>query len=131
MTCIFCNQIQPEAILKQTENFKLVYDIDPIQNGHILLMANEHVSDLRELTATQILELYSIQKEILTIFDSLPNIIGGSIIQNNGRTMDEGTHFHVHIVPRFENDEFWNGQSVLPRNIDLNILNNLLNRLSI
>lgn len=131
MTCIFCNQIQPEAILKQAENFKLVYDIDPIQNGHILLMANEHVSDLRELTATQILELYSIQKEILTIFDSLPNVIGGSIIQNNGKTMDEGTHFHVHIVPRFENDEFWNGQSVLPRNIDLTILNNLLSRLSI
>lgn len=36
MTCIFCHQIEEIDILYQTEYFKVVWDIDPIQTGHLL-----------------------------------------------------------------------------------------------
>lgn len=34
MTCIFCEGIETKQILIQTDNFKVVLDIDPIQSGH-------------------------------------------------------------------------------------------------
>lgn len=37
---------------------------------------------------------------------------GVRVIQNNGAIMDEGTHFHVHLVPRYEDDDFWEHQIV-------------------
>ena len=34
-------------------------------------------------------------------------VLGVTIAQNNGRLMDPGTHFHVHVIPRYSEDGFW------------------------
>ena len=54
------------------------------------------------------------------------DILGVSIIQNNGKVMDDGTHFHVHVVPRYTEDKFWDNQTVVRRNIDINHLKQVL-----
>lgn len=40
--------------------------------------------------------------------------------------MDAGTHFHVHFIPRYQNDNFWKGQSVSQRTLNLSKLTELL-----
>ncbi|WP_405054575.1 HIT family protein [Streptococcus handemini] len=42
MTCIFCHDISEESILYQSRHFKLVWDIDPIQTGHVLIISKDH-----------------------------------------------------------------------------------------
>ncbi len=107
MTCIFCHSITAAQILTETAHFKVVFDIDPIQQGHVLILSKEHLMDLRELSEVQLLELHKLEKAIITIFEQELLVDGVSVIQNNGAIMDEGTHFHVHLVPRYKGDNFW------------------------
>jgi diadenosine tetraphosphate (Ap4A) HIT family hydrolase len=122
MHCIFCNDILEQHILVETNHFKVVFDIDPIQHGHVLIISKEHLMDLRELSTKQHMELVQLEKAIITIFDEYFSIPGATVIQNNGTIMDEGTHFHVHVVPRYEDDHFWDNQSVKEHWLSLDIL---------
>ena len=49
MTCIFCHQLKEEDILYQTEYFKVVWDIDPVQTGHLLIISKEHYDTLNQI----------------------------------------------------------------------------------
>lgn len=49
MTCIFCHQIEEIDILYQTEYFKVVWDIDPIQTGHLLIISKDHYDTLSQV----------------------------------------------------------------------------------
>lgn len=119
MTCIFCNKITVTQILLETSHFKVVFDIDPIQQGHVLIISKDHIMDLRELSEAQLLELHKIEKGIITIFEEDLLVDGVSVIQNNGAIMDEGTHFHVHLVPRYKDDDFWTHQIVKQKEVSL------------
>lgn len=112
MACIFCEGIEEKQILLQTENYKVVLDIDPIQAGHLLIISKKHFMDMRELSDLALMELFKLQKRIINIYETHFSVDGVSIIQNNGTIMDEGTHFHIHIVPRYKGDEFWTHQKV-------------------
>ena len=112
MTCIFCVGIETKQILIQTDNFKVVLDIDPIQSGHLLIISKQHFMDIRELSDSALMELFKLQKQIINVYETHFSIDGLTIIQNNGAIMDEGTHFHVHIVPRYKGDDFWTSQEV-------------------
>lgn len=126
MTCIFCDGIEEKHILMQTENFKVVLDIDPIQSGHLLIISKQHFMDVRELHDSALMELLKLQKRIMNIFDTHFPVDGVSVIQNNGPIMDEGTHFHIHIVPRYKGDDFWTHQKVNGRPILVSELVKLL-----
>lgn len=71
-----------------------------------------HFMDVRELPDLILIELFELQKRIINLFEAHFSVDGVSIIQNNGTIIDEGTHFHVHIIPRYKGDEFWTHQKV-------------------
>ena len=119
MNCIFCNNITEQQILTETTHFKVVFDIDPIQHGHLLIISKQHLMDLRELSTVQHLELLQLEKDIITILDKIFSIPGVTVIQNNGSIMDEGTHFHVHLIPRYPDDQFWENQIVTEHELSL------------
>ncbi|MEK4532226.1 HIT family protein [Solibacillus sp. FSL K6-1554] len=112
MTCIFCEGIETKQLLIQTDNFKVVLDIDPIQSGHLLIISKQHFMDIRELSDSALMELFKLQKQIINVYETHFSVDGLTIIQNNGAIMDEGTHFHIHIVPRYKGDDFWTYQKV-------------------
>ncbi|AMO85923.1 hypothetical protein B857_00801 [Solibacillus isronensis B3W22] len=112
MTCIFCEGIETKQILIQTDNFKVVLDINPIQSGHLLIISKQHFMDIRELSDSALMELFKLQKQIINVYETHFPVDGLTIIQNNGAIMDEGTHFHIHIVPRYKGDDFWTYQKV-------------------
>lgn len=126
MDCIFCDQISSREILKRTSNFKLVYDIDPIQEGHLLIISMEHYMNILEIPNTVLHELIELQKEIVFLLESNFSVEGVTIMQNNGRIMDEGTHFHVHVISRYLEDSFWDNQQVFRHKLDLKKVKRLL-----
>lgn len=126
MTCIFCEGIETKQILIQTDNFKVVLDIDPIQSGHLLIISKQHFMDIRELSDSALMELFKLQKQIINVYETHFSIDGLTIIQNNGAIMDEGTHFHIHIVPRYKGDDFWTYQEVNYHPISISELVNQL-----
>jgi len=126
MKCIFCNEIKEEQILLETASFEVIFDVDPIQLGHLLIISKAHTESIIDLTSETLLELIVLEKKIVKVLENNFDILGVSIIQNNGKVMDDGTHFHVHIVPRYIEDKFWDNQTVVRRNIDINHLKQVL-----
>ncbi len=55
--CIFCQQIKLEQILSETEYFKVVFDINPVQMGHLLIISKKHAMDMRELLDEELFDL--------------------------------------------------------------------------
>ncbi|WP_255314799.1 HIT family protein, partial [Kurthia gibsonii] len=126
MKCIFCNEILEEQVLLESKNYKVVFDIDPIQFGHLLIISKNHVMDIRDITPSQSIELIELEKSIINVFEKYFSVTGISVIQNNGKIMDEGTHFHVHLIPRYTEDNFWGNQNVKQQKIPLQELQSKL-----
>ncbi len=73
MHCIFCHDLSLENILYQTEHFKLVWDIDPIQTGHLLIISKEHFTSLSELPLSILHELAELEQKLTRLMeDTLP-----------------------------------------------------------
>ncbi|HEM6214423.1 TPA: HIT family protein [Streptococcus suis] len=119
MTCIFCHQIKEEEILYQTEHFKVVWDIDPIQTGHLLIISKDHYDTLSQVPPTVRYELLDLE---VFLTDKLCQAlaIDGVTTACNDRLFDAGIHFHVHLIPRFRSDGFWDQISLAQVQLDLN-----------
>lgn len=112
MQCIFCHKLEKHDVLTETHNFQVVLDIDPMQKGHLLIISKQHYMDIREIPNDLLVELIDLEKDIISFFETNFPVDGVTIIQNNGKLMDEGTHFHVHVVPRYKDDQFWAHEAV-------------------
>ncbi|MGY3778947.1 HIT family protein [Isobaculum melis] len=120
--CIFCTKIKSKDILVETENYFVVLDTDPIQVGHLLIISKKHYKNMIEIPEHELLELIKLEKKIMTIFEEKFNVLGVSIIQNNGKVMETGTHFHAHLIPRYSHDNFWDNQKVVHSILDITLL---------
>lgn len=116
--CIFCHQITLNQVLYQTKYFIVVFDTNPVQEGHLLIISRNHHENIITLTKEELRELITLERELAKLLENQLNILGVTIIQNNGRVMMENTHFHVHIIPRYTDDQFWEQQKVVKKQID-------------
>ena len=124
--CIFCDLIKPEQIIARSEHFFVVYDINPIQQGHLLIISNEHFMNITELSPEILLDFVLLEQRLTAAIENNFDVKGVTIFQNNGRTMDKGTHFHAHVVPRYEQDGFWKNLHIEQKPMDLEKLSSLV-----
>lgn len=115
--CIFCHHLVPEQILCESKYFQVVYDIDPIQSGHLLIISKEHYMSLTELPVQTGLELIELQKSLIKSLED-SGAYGVTIAANNGKIMDQRTHYHIHLIPRYQRDGFWDNIEVEQRDFD-------------
>ncbi|MET3558619.1 diadenosine tetraphosphate (Ap4A) HIT family hydrolase [Streptococcus rupicaprae] len=120
MTCIFCHQLKEKDILYQTEHFKVVWDIDPVQTGHLLIISKKHYDTLSQVPPAVRHELSDLEV-FLTEKLCQELAIDGVITACNDRLFDAGTHFHfhAHLIPRFQSDGFWDRISLAQVQLDL------------
>ncbi|HFU3804215.1 TPA: HIT family protein [Streptococcus suis] len=118
MTCIFCHQLNDNDILYQTEHLKVVWDIDPVQTGHLLIISKKHYDTLSQVPPAIRYELSDLEV-LLTEKLCQALAIDGVTIACNDRLFDTGTHFHVHLIPRFQSDGFWDQISLAQVQLDL------------
>lgn len=118
MICIFCHQLKEEDILYQTEHFKVIWDIDPVQTGHLLIISKGHYDTLRQVPPVVRYELSDLEV-FLTEKLCQELAIDGVTFACNDRLFDVGTHFHVHLIPRFQEDGFWDQISLAQVQLDL------------
>ncbi|WP_394404978.1 HIT family protein [Streptococcus sp. 20-1249] len=117
--CIFCNYITPDQIIHETQSFKVVFDINPIQTGHLLIISKEHYESITELPKTSLHELIELQVQMIAKLEKHLPIAGVTSASNDKELMEEGTHFHLHLIPRKKNDGFWDNLESNPEDWDL------------
>lgn len=116
MECIFCKIVSgelPSYKVYEDDQFFSFLDINPICQGHTLLIPKKHVVNIFD-TPDIISEKYYpvIQLLSVAVRESL-SADGINILQSNGAAAgQEVFHSHIHIIPRYSNDAI----SIIPHN---------------
>lgn len=106
--CTFCKIINRELdsqLIYETESMISFLDIDPINEGHILIVPKIHVDSIDQVPLEVLSEMLTLVQKILPIYKKLYGIEGYSMMQNGGKFCDFG-HFHLHLFPRYTDDGF-------------------------
>ena len=108
--CIFCNIISgdiPSYKVYEDENFLAFLDISQATYGHTLVIPKEHFEDIFSMPNYLLDKMLIIVKELAVKIKQATNCKGINILNNNGETAGQSVHhFHIHIIPRYDNDNF-------------------------
>ncbi len=104
MDCIFCKIINGEIpSYKIYEDDKIIsfLDINPVSVGHTLIIPKEHTLDFLSISDDTLNHILSKAKELAPLIVDKLDAQGFSIVQNNG-ICQEVKHYHLHIIPKYE-----------------------------
>ena len=106
--CIFCkiaNGEIPSKTIYEDEEFRVILDLAPATKGHALILPKSHARNLYELpeeTAGKAMKLA--KKMVITMTEKL-GCAGFNLLQNNNEVAGQTVfHFHMHLIPRYEDD---------------------------
>lgn len=106
--CIFCKIIAgeiPSMRVYEDNDCIASMDIGPASPGHVLVIPKKHYTDITEVDEGLLGKLFSVAKEIGIRQKARLNAAGFNIVQNNGPAAGQTVlHFHIHVIPRYEND---------------------------
>ncbi len=107
MDCIFCKIIKGEIPCYKIYEDELVLaflDVNPKANGHTLIIPKQHTLDLASIDNDTLLHIMEIARKISKLLEEKLNVTGMTLVQNNG-TPQEVKHFHLHLVPAYNNEQ--------------------------
>lgn len=117
-SCIFCNIVNreiPSKIIYENDLILAFLDIFPILEGHTIVIPKNHYQNIEDIKESDFMELFKVVKLLAVHLHSKLNLEGYNILQNNFKAAgQEINHFHVHIIPRMNNDERF--KLKIPRN---------------
>lgn len=106
--CIFCkiaNGEIPSNTLYEDEDFRVILDIEPATKGHALILPKKHFANVYELEEAYASKVFVLAKKLAGTMQKALGCDGLNIVQNNGVAAGQTVfHFHMHLVPRYEND---------------------------
>lgn len=107
--CVFCKIINgeiPSYKIYETDNVMAFLDISQNTKGHTLVIPKKHfesIFDLDEQTGRDLFEA------VIKTTNILKNKLGFkdvNLLNNNGSLAGQVVnHYHIHIIPRYGNDE--------------------------
>ncbi|WP_270180184.1 HIT family protein [Alkalihalobacillus sp. CinArs1] len=108
MNCLGCrlaNKREPVHVVYENEYLTCFLDHEPFNEGHVMILPKFHFHDVEEFddkTATEVMKAsILLSKAIKKVY--APN---GITICQNGGLFNELTHYHMHLVPRYEGQAF-------------------------
>lgn len=135
MDCIFCKILNgdiPSNKVFENDNFIAILDAFPANEGHTLVIPKKHFENIFEIDEEILKEGYAIAKKVANSIKKSLNIENINILQNNGALAGQTVnHFHIHVIPRVENDSVIMKSTPITidedkiKQITLNIKNNI------
>jgi histidine triad (HIT) family protein len=107
MDCIFCKIINneiPSYTIYEDDNVLAFLDITQGTKGHTLIVPKNHVKNVYELDEQTASNVFSVIPKIANALKLAFNPIGLNIVNNNDKPLQSVFHFHIHLIPRYEND---------------------------
>ncbi len=108
--CIFCklaNGVFPTNKLYEDDDFTVILDASPANKGHALILPKQHYANLFEIDDEVSSKVLPLAKKVATALKEELGCDGINVVQNNGPSAGQTVfHFHVHVIPRYDSDEF-------------------------
>lgn len=101
--CIFCKIVKneiPSTKVYEDDKFLAFMDIQPVSDGHLLIIPKEHIEWMQDADNETISEIFKLSKRLMislkkgTVCDYVQVSVVGKDVP----------HFHVHLIPRYLND---------------------------
>lgn len=108
MNCLFCkiaNNEIPSYTIYEDDIVKVFLDINPDANGHSLIIPKQHFNNYLDIDLVTLNHINKIIKKMYETFKEKLKADGLTIVQNNDYGQ-EIKHFHIHLIPRYENDKY-------------------------
>ncbi|MBR2067136.1 MAG: HIT family protein [Solobacterium sp.] len=107
--CLFCDIIEkkiPSKFVYEDEKVCAILDISQVTYGHTLVMPKKHCTNILEADEETVVNLAKVVHQLSKHIVNKTNAKGCNILSNcgevAGQTID---HFHIHIIPRFGEDD--------------------------
>lgn len=105
--CIFCKIIKgelPSRTIYEDELIKVIMNINPSTNGHLLVLPKEHYVNILDIPDEIVTHSFVIIRDKL--YPLLRDRLGceGLTISENNFLGQDIRHFHIHLTPRYQND---------------------------
>lgn len=109
MSCLFCQIAEGEKesykVYEDERTFAFL-DVNPASRGHTLVIPKKHAVTIFDIGEEELRSVMNTVKKISGGINEAFNPRGVNIIQSNGSGAgQEIEHFHVHVVPRYEEDD--------------------------
>lgn len=106
--CIFCKIAGgdiPSKTLYEDDEFRVILDLGPATRGHALILPKSHAANLCELPDELASKVLVLAKKLAAQMTDKLHCDGMNLVQNNGEAAGQTVmHFHLHMIPRYEND---------------------------
>ncbi len=108
MKCIFCdivNKKSPSWTVYQDDDISAFFDYYPASRGHILIVPNKHYENIFDTPKDILSKIIKLSKRIAMFYKKEMWISNINIVQSNWIFAgQEVFHYHMHLIPRWEND---------------------------
>lgn len=105
--CVFCKILKgelPSRVIYEDDILSVFMNIDPNTNGHMLMVPKNHEVTFDDISEEFIAHSLSIIRDV--IYPLVKDKLGaeGLTISQNNYLGQEVKHFHIHLIPRYNND---------------------------
>jgi histidine triad (HIT) family protein len=109
MECIFCqisNGLAPASFIYEDEQTFGILSLDQPNPYKVLIIPRAHVENIYNLSEKQAADIFQAAVKVARAIRDASNCEGLNLVQSNGRIAGQDVfHFHLHLIPRFENDD--------------------------
>lgn len=118
--CIFCKIIQkeiPSFVVYENDYVLCFLDINASTKGHTLIVPKKHATNIFDLPEEDLIEISKAVKVVTNLLKENLHVENVNLINNSGALAGQTVmHFHLHVIPRYEND----GIDIAPKQTEPN-----------
>jgi histidine triad (HIT) family protein len=102
--CVFCRIVKGELPcfkVYEDETVLAFEDINPIAEGHTLIIPKRHAENLWEIPEEDLRAIHLVSKKVAHALREVLKPTGIAVLQLNGQGAKQVVlHYHLHLVPR-------------------------------
>ena len=106
--CVFCairDGREPAHRVAEDEHALAIMDINPRNDGHVLVIPRRHVETMFEIPEFDLLATIRLSRRVVAGIRAALTPDGLHLIHNSGRAAQQSVpHLHLHLIPRWFND---------------------------
>ena len=108
--CVFCDIVagtSPASWVYQDDTVVAFMDVQPITQGHMLVVPREHAVLMTDINETAAMRTFRVARRLAAVARRTLGASGVNLIVMDGEAAYQDVpHFHVHVLPRYAQDGF-------------------------
>ena len=107
--CVFCKIVNgeiPSAKVYEDDQVLAILDLSQAQKGHTLVMPKKHFDTFLDADSDTVKPVFEVTQKLARKIKTNLNADGVNVLNNTNAAAGQSVmHMHVHIIPRYTNDD--------------------------